>query len=363
MNRFEGVTKPLRWLMAILLAAFLAGCGDDDDDVVLNSDKSIAEYSLEVAPGTLVAGTIDQSAMTISVIVPEGTDVTALVATFTTTGVSVKVGTTVQESGVTPNDFTNPVVYTVTAANGTTATYTVTALIPNPGPAGASPDLGTASTYGLFASSAALTLAVNSSVTGDVGLNPAGACTNCVVGVTVIGGVIHNGDAEAIQAQTDFKAAYDDAANRTLNACPITADLSDAQAACVGYTPSTPGPTYGPGLYRSTAAMTISGDITLDAGGNADAVFIFQTDGALTTATNSRVLLTGNAQARNVWWMAGSAATLGVSSQFKGTVIANGAAVSVLGGTDLSPTVVEGRLFSYAAAADLAAYATVTVPQ
>lgn len=361
MNRFEGITRPLGWLMAMLLAALVAGCGDDNEDVVQNTDKTIVEYSLEVAPGTLVAGTIDQSAMTISVIMPAGTDVTALVATFTTTGVSVKVGTTVQQSGVTPNDFTNPVVYTVTAANGTTATYTVTAL--NPGLAGASPVLRTAGTYGLFASSAAVTLASNSSVTGDVGLNPVGACNNCVVGVTVIGGVIHNGDAAAIQAQTDFKAAYDDAATRTLNACPITGDLSAAQAECVGYTPSTPGPTYGPGLYRTTAAMTLSGTITLDAGGNADAVFIFQTDLALTTGTNSRVLLAGNAQAKNVWWMAGSAATLGVSSHFKGTVIANGAAVSVLGGTALNPTVVEGRLFSHAASAGLAAFSTVTVPQ
>jgi len=109
--------------------------------------------------------------------------------------------------------------------------------------------------------------------------------------------------------------------------------------------------------------MTLSGDITLDAGGNADAVFIFQTDLALTTATNSRVLLAGNAQARNVWWMAGSAATLGVSSQFKGTVIANGEAVRVLNGTASNLTVVEGRLFSHAAAANLEAFATVTVPQ
>ena len=45
---------------------------------------------------------------------PPGTDVTALVATFTTTGASVKVGSTVQVSGTTANDFTYPVVYTVT---------------------------------------------------------------------------------------------------------------------------------------------------------------------------------------------------------------------------------------------------------
>ncbi len=56
---------------------------------------------------------------------PSGTDVTALVATFTTAaGATVTVGSTHQESGVTPNDFTKPVVYTVTAA-GSSTTYTV----------------------------------------------------------------------------------------------------------------------------------------------------------------------------------------------------------------------------------------------
>jgi hypothetical protein len=48
------------------------------------------------------------------------------VATFTTTGASVKVGSTVQISGTTARNFTNPVVYTVTAADATIQDYTVT---------------------------------------------------------------------------------------------------------------------------------------------------------------------------------------------------------------------------------------------
>jgi hypothetical protein len=58
--------------------------------------------------------------------VPTGTIVTALVATFTTTGQSVSVGSAVQTSGQTTNDFTNPVTYTVTAADMSTQSYTVT---------------------------------------------------------------------------------------------------------------------------------------------------------------------------------------------------------------------------------------------
>ena len=231
------------------------------------------------------------------------------------------------------------------------------------GPAGVTPSLGTAATYGVFASNAAVTLAANSSVTGNVGLNPAGACNNCVVGVTVLNGVIHNGDQAAIDAQAAFNTAYIDAANRATNACTIVdGELSHAQAACAGVTN---GPIYVPGLYRTANPIGVGGTFssTLDAKGNPDAVFIFQTDSAITTGTHSNVVLTGGALAKNVWWMAGSAATLGVSSHFKGTVIANGAGVQVLGGTSLDPTLVEGRLFSHAAGVGLDAFATLTVPQ
>jgi uncharacterized protein (TIGR02145 family)/uncharacterized repeat protein (TIGR02543 family) len=55
-----------------------------------------------------------------------------LVATFTTTGSSVRVGTAVQVSGTTPNNFSSPVIYTVTAADGSTQNYTVTVSVTAP---------------------------------------------------------------------------------------------------------------------------------------------------------------------------------------------------------------------------------------
>jgi len=54
------------------------------------SAKAITAYSIAGFPA--VAGTINEAAKTIAVTMPFGTDVTALVATFTTTGSSVKVG-------------------------------------------------------------------------------------------------------------------------------------------------------------------------------------------------------------------------------------------------------------------------------
>lgn len=232
------------------------------------------------------------------------------------------------------------------------------------GPAGASPSLGVAGTFGIFVGNdAAVDLAVGALVVGDVGLmDGAGTCGNCT-GLTVTG-AIENGTAAAIAAKAAFEAAYTDASTRTTNACTLAdaSELANAQGACVGLTPGTPGPIYGPGLYRTADPIGFSGTITLNAGGNADGVFIFQSDAAITTQPNSTVILANGAQAKNVWWVAGSAATLGLSSTFKGTVIATAGVTVGVGSTVGAPTQVAGRVFSRTAAATVGEFTTVTVP-
>lgn len=70
-----------------------------------SSDAEVLNYSLVGQ-----AGSINSVLGTIAVTVPNGTDVTALAATFTLSpGASAKVSTTSQVSGMTANDFTNPV--------------------------------------------------------------------------------------------------------------------------------------------------------------------------------------------------------------------------------------------------------------
>ena len=91
--------------------------------VGLNPAKAITAFTIPGQQGTTV---IDQGAHTIAVTMPCGTNVTALVPSFTATGVSVKVGSTVQVSETTPNNFTSPVIYTVFAADGSTQDYTAT---------------------------------------------------------------------------------------------------------------------------------------------------------------------------------------------------------------------------------------------
>lgn len=109
----------------ILVGMILMSCGlPSERDLTRSSSgfNAITAFSF-VSPAATV--TIAESTKMISVTVPAGTKLTALVANFTTTGISVKVGGIEQVSGTTPNDFTYPVPYIVMAENGSTATYTV----------------------------------------------------------------------------------------------------------------------------------------------------------------------------------------------------------------------------------------------
>jgi len=89
----------------------------------LESSKSITAFSVV---GEIGEAVINESTHSITFMMSVGADVTALIPSFTATGASVKVGTTAQTSALTPNDFTSPVTYTVTAEDGSTTNYTVT---------------------------------------------------------------------------------------------------------------------------------------------------------------------------------------------------------------------------------------------
>lgn len=146
------------------------------------------------------------------------------------------------------------------------------------------------------------------SVTGNMGVSPGTAVTGFPPGILV--GMLHAGTPTSAQAVADLTTAFNDAAGRTL--CPV------AVAGNLG------GQTLAPGLYKSTSSLEItSGDLTLDAEGDADAVFIFQMASTLTTTPGRQVILAGGANAANIFWQVGSSATLGTTSAFKGTIMAD----------------------------------------
>ena len=87
--------------------------------------KAITAFSFQgLTPP--VTGVINEAVHTIALTVPRGTDLHALVATFTVAGASVAVGGTPQVCGTTANDFSSPVTYRVTAFDGSTQDYVVT---------------------------------------------------------------------------------------------------------------------------------------------------------------------------------------------------------------------------------------------
>jgi hypothetical protein len=198
------------------------------------------------------------------------------------------------------------------------------------------PSLGLAASFAVFGGGAGITnQGTATAITGDMGTTGAStmitgfhssvfsyAETPLNVGV-VIGNVYTNapeGTAEtfayATAAAADALVAFNDLASRP--------DGTDPGAGQLG------GLTLLPGVYKAASgAFLITGsDLTLDAQGNADAVWIFQMASSLTVGTPlapSSVILVNGAQAANVYWQVGSAATINGAGggSMVGTIIAS----------------------------------------
>ncbi len=170
-------------------------------------------------------------------------------------------------------------------------------------------DLGSAADFAVLAG-AGITIAapVNSTViNGDIGTY----ATTSITGLEnlILHGVNHAGDGTTQQAKIDLGNAYNDAAGRQADVTfPLIHDVG--------------GLSLFSGVYNAPSSLSINGVLTLDGGGDSNAVWIFQMGSTLITGTDSRVNLINGAQASNVFWQVGSSATLGVVSQFAGSILA-----------------------------------------
>ena len=205
--------------------------------------------------------------------------------------------------------------------------------------------LGASTGFAVLAGSTVTSIGATT-VNGDLGVSPGTAVTGFFTvdgGSGIVNGTIYNvTPGPAATAQDDLTTAYNDAAGRTVGAFTVAGNLG--------------GQTLAPGLYKSTSSLEISsGDLTLDAQGDANAVFIFQMASTLTTTSGRQVILSGGARAANVFWQVGSSATLGTTSVFKGTIMADQSITLTTGAT------LEGRALARIGAVTLDGN-TITIP-
>jgi hypothetical protein len=252
----------------------------------------------------------------------------------------------------------------------------------NPGPAGAAPALGAVQRFGVFGGSAGMTNdGLGTIVTGtgvntaDIGTTAVGTssitgfhdsapsdiytetvnnqgsvtgkiftCTTSTTGPTNAGAGVNAASCTlATQARADALVAFNaiSPASRpggidvsSLAACPSCGGAGQGPGQLAGRT-------LPPGLYMSTTGtygigitVPTAGNLTLDAGGNANAVWIFQTaagtgtltvgvTGPATPAVPVQVLLVNGAQAKNVFWYLPAGATIGTGSTMVGTMLSD----------------------------------------
>ena len=197
--------------------------------------------------------------------------------------------------------------------------------------------LGSAVSFGVLANTPNVTNTGATTITGtagnDVGIAPAASFTGAG-SVTMTGGTVHLNDTAAQNAQTSLTAAY-----TTLSGLATTKPDPGVELG---------GQTLGAGVYAH-GTFGITTTLTLDGGGDPNAIFVFQSGATLVTADGgaSRVVLINQAQACNVYWTVGSATTLGTSSTFVGHVL------SVATITAKNGARVEGQLLSRDAAVTL----------
>ena len=205
-------------------------------------------------------------------------------------------------------------------------------------------NLGTAGNYAILAKSG-ISSVPNSVITGNIAVSPIAStaitgfsltldATNEFSTSTQVIGKAYAPDyasptpSNLTTAVGDMETAYTDAAGRTVNYTELnTGDIS--------------GRTLTYGVYKWGTGVLINSDVTLNGGAND--VWIFQIAKGITQATNTRIILTGGAQAKNIFWQAAETVAIGTDAHFEGIILGK---TNISMGTKAS---INGRLMAQTA--------------
>jgi len=189
------------------------------------------------------------------------------------------------------------------------------------------PELGTVTDFVLFTSAGDITNTGVSFITGGaIGTN-AGA----IIGFETIECVKHIANEVTAQCHLDLQAAFNEIDATPTTATIIAADLSGA--------------TMTAGVYHINSALDITVNLTLDAQGNPDAIFIFKVTGAFTMAAAVDIILIDGASVSNVFWNVDGAVGAGAGATMRGTFLAFTGAIALGDGA-----VLEGRALTLSGA-------------
>lgn len=152
-------------------------------------------------------------------------------------------------------------------------------------------------------------------VSGNIGVSPGTAVTGFPPAILQNGQIYGGGGSLAGPAQASALTAYNDLKGQT---CLPENNLSGK---ILGV--STGATLLTPGIYCFATSAQLTATLTLDDGGNPNAIFIFQIGTTLTTASNAQVIMSGGGRGSNVYWQVGTSATVGTGTSLRGNLIAS----------------------------------------
>lgn len=201
--------------------------------------------------------------------------------------------------------------------------YKVVDITPDDQPSAVnSVNLGLAGNYVILAKTG-ISSVPNSVITGNIGVSPidataltgfsltADATNQFSISAQITGKAYASNYAsptpeDLTTAISNMETAYTDAAGRAANYTELySGDLS--------------GKTLAAGVYKWGTGVLINSDVTLN--GNANDVWIFQIGEGITQASNTKIILTGGAQAKNIFWQTAETVSIGTGSHFEGNIL------------------------------------------